>query len=328
MGTNETILKLHQAGIETVRGTAVAATRKVYAQIDYSFDKPLAEFTDTSGTFAARRRVGFGRQRVGFAATDLATFEDLPWWFLLAIKGAVTPTGATAKAYNFLPSLSVDDLAAITLQFNEPGNPYRSSQVMVNSWTLRGDTDADDEPGWMLEAEMIGRDFASNPFTAAIPDRTTEVILARGTKLFIDEPAGVIGTTQVTGRLISWSITGNNSVHFKAFSEDIDAFAANKVGRGARMFDAQFVLEFDNDVEFAKFRAATQRKIRLEREGTLISGTDYKRLRVDMNGYWSSLGWGDREGNIIATFGFAGYFDAVSGYDLRAEVVNSLATLP
>lgn len=336
MGTNETILMLAQAGVESVRGTPVAATRKVYARIAPSYDRPVATFQDTSGTFEARRRVMYGRQRVGFSATDIATYEDLAWWLGLAMRGGVSPVAGTGtpipQTRTYTPSLSVDDLAAITLEFNEAGNPYESSQVMVNSWTLRGDTDSDDEGAWMFEAELLGRDWAPTAFTAAIPDRATEPIIARGTKLFIDPAGGTIGTTQVTGKLISWSITGNNNVHFKAFAEDELAFAANKVGRGERTFDAEFTMEFDSDAEFANLRAAAgaQRLIRLEREGTQIptaGGTAKKRLRVDMNGYWSGISWGDREGNITATFGLQCFYDATSGYSLRAEVVNALASL-
>ncbi len=333
MATNETILQLNQAGLETVRGTNVAATRKLYAQIAPSFDRPIQEFMDRTGTYEARRRIGYGRAMTGFSATDIATYEDAPWWFQLAVKGGVTgvTTGSTPAGYTyaFAPSNAVDDLKSMTLEFNDAGNPYESGQVMVNSWTLRGDADSNDEPGWMFEAELLGRDWATTVYTAALTDRTTEVITARGTKLFVDTTT--IGTTQVTGKLISWSISGNNNIHFKAFAEDELYFAANKVGRGVRTFDAQFTLEFDNDAEFANYRAAiaVQRKVRLERVGSNIGSTPTtdKKLTIDLYGYWSAISWGDREGNVIATFGLTGFYDATAGHTFKATVVNSLTTL-
>lgn len=332
MATNERIRELNQAGLETTRGTNVAATRKVYADITKNYNRPPTEFVDRSGTYAGRRRIAYGRPVISFAATDLMTYEDAPWWFQLAIKGGVAGVtdGGTPPAYTFAftPSLTTDDLKSITLEFNESGNPYESGQVMVNSWTIR--IDPDNEGGWMFDAELLARDWTTTTYTGAISDRTTEVIRAPGTKMYLD--TATLGSTQLTGKLISASVTGNNNLHMKAFAEDDGSWAANKVGRGLRRFDAQFVLEFDSDTQFAQYRSSTPTEvfIRLEREGTQIHGTSVtnKRIRLDMNGYWSTISWGDREGNIIATFGFSAYYNATSGYDLKAEVVNALSTLP
>lgn len=333
-GTNEIILKKVQAGIEATPGTGVAATRKVYAQMSSTYDRPLANFQDTTGTFSARRRVMYGRPNVGFSGTDICTYEDLAWWFQLLLKGGVTGSEGSGApkpyTYAFVPSLSTDDLKSLTLEFGEPNNAYKSTQVMANSFTIRGDSDSDDEPGWMLDVEMMGRDWSSSSYTGSITDRTTEVIITRGTKVYVDEPGGTIGTTQMTGRIISFSLTGNINRHMKAFMEDELAYAANKYGRGERTFDAQIVMEFDSDTEFAKYRSTTpvQRLIRIEREGTTISGAVKKKATIDLAGYYSSFAEGDREGNMIATFGVSGYFDQTLGYDCSATVVNALATLP
>jgi len=332
MPTNETILRLNQAGLETTRGTGVAATRKLYATIAPSYDRPITEFSDTSGTFEDLRRVAYQRPNIGFAATDLMTYEDTAWWFQSLIKGGVvgvTDAGTPpAYTYGFTPSLATDDLKTFTLEFNESGNPYKSTQVLNTDWTIR--IDPDNEGGWLLDANFIARDWNTATYTGSITDRTTEVIKAPGTLLYID--SATIGTTQVTGKFISATVTGDNAPHLKAFAEDELSWPANKVGRGRRRFTAQFVLEFDSDTEFANYRATTpvERYIRIERSGTQIHGSTAtnKRIRLDMNGYWRSISWGDRQGNIIATFGFQPFYDATSGYALKAEVVNALVTLP
>lgn len=332
--TNETILRKVQAGIETTRGTSVAATRKVYAQVDPNYNRPLITFTDTTGTFDARRRVGYGRPDINFKATDILTYEDAVWWFLLGIKGGVSGSSDAgtppAYTYTFSPTPAVDDLASVTLEHGEPGNVYKSTQVMCNSFTIRADGDSTNEPGWMIDAELLGLDWATSTYTAAIPDRTTEVILAQGTKIYID--GTTIGTTQVLGQLISFSATVNNNIHYKAFMENVGSYAANKVGRGERTIDAQFVMEFASDAEFANYRATVpvERMIRLEQSGSQIHGSTVtnKRIRLDMYGYWSSWDNGDRNGNITATFGFTGYVDTTAAIAYKAEVVNALSTIP
>lgn len=325
----DVIREKHQAGIEVTRGTDIPATRLVYANITRNVTKPLREFSDRSGTFEDRRRQAFGRLSVAYTASDLATFEDLAWWFQLALKGGVT--GVTdggsppAYAYTFVPSLATDDLKSITLEKGQGSIVHQSTQVMVNSWTLR--IDPDNEGAWIFDAELLGRDFTSASFTGSISDRTTEVIPAPGTKIYID--GTTIGTTQITDRFISASISGNNNIHYKAFAEHVETVAANKVGRGARRHDAQVTLEFDSVAELDDFIAGDQQFIRFESESEdFIHTTVPKSATIDLNGYWTTVGWGDREGNIIATFGIAAFYNASSGYSLSAEIVNALSTLP
>lgn len=337
MATNEDILLQAQAAIEVTRGTDLAATRKVYAQITPSITRPLSPFRNTTGTFQGRRRPSYGRTKVSLSASDEATYQDLPWWFQLALKGGVTGVtdGGTPAAYTFTftPTITSDDLKSITLEFGDSGNPYQSSQVMVNSWTIRMDADSDQEPSWMLDLELMGRDYVSTTFTGALSDRVTTPILARGTKIYIDAAGGTMGATQKTGSLISCSITGTNNLTYKAFAEDTELVAANKVGRGEQTFDAQFTLEYADDVEFLNFRTGVpvERLIRLEQsDATQIHGSSatYPRMRLDMYGYWSEWGRSTRVNNLTQTLKFMGFFDNSAAKTFTAEVVNSLITLP
>src|SRR5688500_14732859 len=117
MVANEEILRLNQAGIEATRGTAVAATRKLYSIITPNFTKALREFTDTTGTYEGRRRKAFQREVVTFGGTDLLTYEDAPWHFKQLLKGGVTGAADAgtpiAYTYTFTPSLATDDLNSI-----------------------------------------------------------------------------------------------------------------------------------------------------------------------------------------------------------------------
>lgn len=335
MSDNEVILLRGQAGIEATRGTPVAATRIVYADITPSIDRTLNFGRSRTGTYNARRRPSYSRIRPTFSAVDSATYEDLAWWLQFGLKGNVAGVGDAgtpeAFTYPFVPSLSTDDLESMTLEFNNASNAMEASQVMVNSFTLRGDADNDQESEWMLDLEMMARDVDTGiTFTPALTHRDTEPIIARGTKIYMDDTAGALGTTQLLGKLINWSVTVNNNIHFKAFSEDENAFAANKVGRGERTVDAQFTVEFDDHDELDNFLSTTPvvRYVRLEREGSTIHTTVKNRLRVDLNGYWSSWSRSDREGNLTAVFGMQAAFDTTTSTDIEIEVVNDVETLP
>lgn len=339
MATNEDILTLQQAGIEGTRGTGVAATRKLYGQLTPSYVRPLVFYNSQTGTYEQRRAASYARAKPSFSYVEECSYEDLPWWAQFFMKGSVTGVTDAASPpaflYTFTPSTATDDLKSMSLEFNESGNPYESDQVMAISVTLRMDSDNDQEPCWMMDVNLIGRDWEVTTYTGAISDRVREDILARGTTLYIDDAGGTIGTTAKTGSLISCSITWTLNTNFKAFAEDVKYVSANKVGRGPRLVDAQFTFEFDNDVEFAKYRNtdAQQRLISLKQTGSVIhagspAGTASKYMQIFLPGYWSSWSRGTRVNNLTATFGLMAAYDTTLAYSSKLVVNNALATLP
>jgi hypothetical protein len=331
MAGQERALEISQAGIETTRGTAVAATRKVYMGWQpLGLERELQWATTQTGTFENRREGSYDRQALTLPGTEGLTFEDAPWWFQFILKGGVTATtdggSPPAYPYTFTPTLAADDLKSMTLELGTPTLPYEIDQGMVNSATIR--FSPDDAPYWEMDVELMGRTLTQTAMTGSIAERTRELIKAPGTKIYID--SATIGTTQVTGRFIGGSVTINNNLDFKSFAEDETAPAANKVGRGDRTVDAQFAFEFDSDAEFLNFRSATpvERFIRIEREGATIHTTVKKRIRLDLNGYWTSVEPGYRNNNKILTFSLGARYNTTSAYALSASVVNALSTLP
>ena len=329
MGQNEQILNTMQLGFEANPGTAVAATRKMYATADppNGVNVPLVWFPDATGTYQSRRRAAKGRMTVGFPITDLATFEDLHWWLYMMISGEPnedTGTDPDVLIHEFLPDLDEDTLKSATMEWGDPGNAYEIAQLFLNRWTLRGDTDNQNELGWMLEMDAIARTFEPTTFTAALPDRDTEVITARGTTCTIDDDWASIGTTPLGGRLISWSITGMINRHTKAFSEDEFLVAQGLTGREGWTVDAQLTMEFPDDNEFEHYRSSdpVQRVIRLLREGSEIATGENKALTVDLGGYWATVGTGNRQGNKTITLGLQAGYDVSESTDMRVELIN------
>lgn len=339
MAGQERTFEIAQAGLETVPGTAVAATRKWYALFaPFTYERELQWATNTTGTRYSRRVPSYRRPSHGLTATEDLSFEDAPWVFQMLFKGGVT--GVTdagtppAYTYTFIPTASAFDLKTATVEYGTPGLPYKANQVAMQSATIR--MTPDDQASWQADYEMIARKPTQAAITAAIPERVRELIKAPGTKVYIDAGGGTIGTTQLLARFIGASITINNNINFKAFSEDEDDYAANKIGIGDFTVDAQVTLEFDTDAEYADYRALAtagapfEKLIRLERSGSQIHGASVtnKRIRFDMNGYWSSLAQDYRETNRIITLGFQPGYNVTNAFLFKAEVVNALATLP
>jgi hypothetical protein len=334
MPSNEVRLNKVQAGFETVPGTAVAATRKMYMRMDPAngVNVPLVWFDDATGSYLSRQRATKGRTTVAWPGTDLATFEDLHFWLHMMVEGTPnesTGTDPSVLVHEFVPDTTADTLRSITTEWGDPGNAYEISQTYMNSWTLRGDADSDSEPGWMLEADFIGRTFDPTTFTPALADRFTEVITARGTQVFIDDTSATVGTTQLLGQVISASISGNINRHTKAFAEDEFYVAQGVTGRQGWTVDAQMTLEFADDAEFANYRSTTPvfRAVRFRREGTEIATGENKALEIDLFGYWSAVGTGDREGNKTITLSLQAGTDVTEATDSRFTITNDQAAM-
>ena len=326
-----------QAGIESTHGTGVAATRILNGVLTpFPVDRGLVWSEVHNGSYVARQKASYGRFMPTTSYSEALTFEDLPWWAQMFAEGGVT--GGTdggspnpAYTYDFDPDLTTDTLKSFTLENNVGGSVYDWVQVMADTVQIRIAPDNTSEPSWMMDLGLMALGLPTAGSFASLTQRATEEIRAAGTKVFIDSSQANIGNTQSTGSIIDASISLAVNRHFKAFMENADGAAPNKMGRQARTLDAQITVEFDNYTEYNNLISATPvpRFIRIEQVGSLIHTTVRKRVRFDLAGYWTSWAASEREGNRTAVFQFqAGNIDPTFANDYKLSVVNGLATLP
>lgn len=172
----------------------------------------------------------------------------------------------------------------------------------------------------------------SAQFTAGIAVPLYEKIKSAGTKVYIDDGGGTIGTTQLIDKAISWSVTHALDMNPKRFMEYERGYSA-KIGEGWRRVTGQVRIEFDDLLEYEKYRAKTSRLIRFQREGSTIdSGAGTKKIaRIDIYaGYWNEVTRDqDRNSNLTRVFAFKGYLDtAVANKVMRVVVKHKMSALP
>lgn len=171
----------------------------------------------------------------------------------------------------------------------------------------------------------------SGVFTTGIADRTREIIAAPGTTLYIDALGGTIGTTDIPGRFISFSVTYQSGLTtWKRFMENVDSFTA-KPDLGKRKVMGQVRLEFDRLDEWENFAAGVGQMIRIEQTGSTIdSGANTtKSATIDVyNAIWSNFTEDERNSNITVTLPFTGFVDTSEGVPFELAVKNKLSTLP
>jgi hypothetical protein len=170
----------------------------------------------------------------------------------------------------------------------------------------------------------------SGQFTAGIADRTTEDIEGAGTVVYFDADSGDIGTTPLSGRMISWSVTFNNNITPKRMQEDVGAHS-KKLGKGPTDVSGQIRVEFDSRAEYDHWANLETQAIRFEQTGSTIdSGAGTTReARIDVfAAYYDAMTNDDRGSNVTATFTFYGYQDAIEIVPIEIHAKTEMAALP
>jgi hypothetical protein len=97
-------------------------------------------------------------------------------------------------------------------------------------------------------------------------------VLARGTKVWMDDFGGSIGTTQILTKIRSGSITINNNLEEKVFSENV-VDPHTDFARGPQIITGELVMEHNDDTVFGKMRSRTQQAIQIAQTGPNIGAT-------------------------------------------------------
>lgn len=335
--TNVAILERAQAKIEGTRGTAeTTMTRWWYfppQRLTWQYLQDLEDVSEVTRTYAATVDRQLGIRMVRLNVEINGTFEEFVWWLNCILDGSNltgTDTTSTPSGYTYAlaQNVAADDLASFTLKAGDATVIYKFSRCMVNRATFRWNPQQGGDVCWRMAAEIWAIFVGTTTYDAPSDlDRTK--ILARGTKVYIDEPGGTIGTTQLTATVRQGEFTIDNQLEEKIFSENtVDPHT--DVARGEQLVTGSIVAEHKNDTEFAKMRAGTVRLLRLKQTGANIGATPTTNYdwQVDFpNAKWLAPTFGYAGNNRIITMPFVGQWSASEPQPVQIEVVNAESSI-
>lgn len=150
------------AGTETVRGTAVTPTYKLYGDLQVNKRTTLIERPSYAGTYDTDYTPTFGLPEIDGTYAQVLTFEDaaiLPRYW---IAGDPANDGGDAGspeafAWEHSPTAATDDLDSMTAVYGFDGVIFRSTGIIVNEGTIRGNAD-DGADAWMFDARLFVRE--------------------------------------------------------------------------------------------------------------------------------------------------------------------------
>lgn len=283
-----------------------------------------------TGTLAENHTSTITRRGSDWSASGDADCNTLPVLANLAVKAVSspsTPSGATtARLWTFSPTMTSDDLAAATIWWGDPNvQVLQSSYNMLNDFTFTNDASSEDS----AQIEVGGSGwFPSKVADPTLPAQSsTKQMIGQKMQVWIDT-SSAIGTTAVTGRVISASHSLTNNINYKRLAEGpTSSLNFTRHGRNRRSLTTHFVMELFDMTEYDLFAAGTHAKVRVRHNGDLIESTFYYYSQFDTYGPLDFTGWNNNEGNRTVEFDVISEYNVSAGVDWAVAFQNAKATL-
>lgn len=325
--------RLH-AALESTRGTAVTTpTHSFNGKVMITAANGFVEPEESRGEIASKYRQTLSRKGAAWTYSEAAVDVNyLPFFLNMAVAPVTTPTtpggGTNSRLWTFARDMDADDIETATLIWNLHAQPLSSDYAFIDTLTLSND--ASGEGG--LTLDIAGT--CHYPADIAVPTPAASIAGAlmpsQLMSLYMDTSSG-IGTTEVTGRLISATHVITTGVTYKFLgSGPAGTLEFTKTGRDGKVARCvtTLTLEVPDMTQYDLFTAGTHVKCRVRHNGALIEGSLYNYVQVDTYGVLKNLQWGENAGsNRSVTFTIESIKDSTLGSDYAVMVQNARTTL-
>ena len=241
--------------------------------------------------------------------------SDNGYWIRIAISANLTANVliteidvvAFITVWTFEPALtSANTPQSLTIEDGDDVQEYESEYGVVSEMTISGELDS----VLLMKATLFARNLSPSSFTTGLSNPASlESALMNKTKVFVDTSGAAIGSNELSATLIS-------------FSFKIPGFKPVKHGGATLYFDS--VLDLPKAVELSmklKFTSSVEAQRLLEAAGTrgyfqilttgsLIAGSDYNKLTINLAGTYDA--WGpltNQDGETVVDITVVGEYD-------------------
>jgi hypothetical protein len=319
-----------QAGLESVRGTGVAATRRVYGQRGQAWFTPAVDKTfldESMSSFIKNYRHVVTRTGVTLGVPDYLTASDFAWWMQLAAKGGVTGVNSatTVYTYTFTPTAGSDDLKTATFEGQSDTQGYQFPYCLLDTFDV---TWANGQPV-QINAGLTAQQYIPQAVTGSISDRTgLNGLAGTNVKVFVDNAGGTIGTTPYAGVLSGkWSLANN----WTTFSEGKGNLYFDTAVREVRSTTLELDIYFQDTIELAALASDVERLIRVQFTGPVITGSTgniHEAVNLDFYGYHLTAAFSPNAAVRMVKMNAESQFDTTSSTDWAVSAITSNSTLP
>lgn len=330
-----TRFRRHQVGKQSAFASNTGATRRLPYRGSIVVDPARTDPDVDVGSLDPVLAPFEGPKAVTGSWEGYAAFDDLPYLYSGALKGGVTPTGATAKVWSYqVASLTADDFDYFTDEWGDDASTdfIIAGSGVIDSLELGF---GDDLAAFNVNASTVyGRaQIGSGPTGGLNVDDTPQWVYGADTEVYLDSVHSSMGSTKLTDAVHGASVRINNNLDQKRFANGSNTrFELSGYGRGPREIEVELVLA-KTTATIAE--AATlddtpvpERFIELRTTSPeIITGSTPFSNSVKVSCYLVSRSDGEIGGNSTITLTYRGRYDSSLGYVLKADVVNTLSSL-
>ena len=286
---------------------------------------------DTQGTLIRNYRHVVTHRGMDWQAEGAADVNLIPVIANMAVKPVTTPTtpsGATlARLWEFVRSVNSDDIKSATMWWGDPTiQIFQSTYTMINEVVIKNDASSDS--GATVMVKGAGQ-FPTQVATPTIPASISwRMLPGQMMQMWIDT-SSAIGTTAVTGRLISVEHTIPTGVTYKHFAEGpTSKLDFSSTGRDWSAAKTKIVLEVPDMTQYDQWAAASTLKCRIRHNGPLIEAGFYYYVEFDIYGPFDALDWGENVGsNRTIQLTIESEYDPTLAADYRLAIQNARTSL-
>lgn len=319
------------AALEATRGTAVTPPTHLFPLTGEV--TPADEWyrpEEMRGTLIRAYREQRVRQAADWTAEGGLDVRAMPFFLNMttAVGVIATPGGGTlARTHTHKPAIASDTLKTATLYSGDPNvQVWQSDFAYANDLTITADASGTD-------AATMSIGGRANPLVeVAAPTFPAQVIgsllMPAAQQVWIDT-ASAIGTTEITGRVVSSEFTLSNNIVAKFIAVGPGgSLTYSRVGRGRPDVSGTVTMELPDTVQMDQVLAGTLVKMRVRISGDLIEGALYEFVQWEVYGRLKFDSWGDLEGtNLTVTYRVDSLYDSTLGADYQIVIQNASATI-
>jgi|SRR5690242_13311858 len=254
------------------------------------------------------------------------------------VTSPTTPTsGVLTRLWTFVPTMNNDDLKSATFYSGDPNvQVFQAAYGMADNLKVDCDATSTDGVTWSLDATA---QFPARVAAPTFPAQNIGNLLIPGAMQLWIDTASAIGTTEITGRVVSTSWSIPTGVTYKYYANGpTGGRGFTKTGRKRRHAEVTVVFELNDlsigvGTEYRLWEADTSVKMRVRLNGDAIETvagplTYYYYTEIDIYGPLDALAWGDVEGsNRTMEFTVQSEYDATAGADYVLRAQNTRTTL-
>lgn len=274
--------------------------------------------------------------------TGPLSYNEISTIFAAGVRGGVSASGGgAAKTWTHQAlSTTATTLDEFSVQWADDvtADGYRGWDGVLESIEL-----SYDESLGPWQASLGWRFGSVNPRVTPVSGLTLgsnlPTVFGADVALYIDSTAGGIGSTQISNALRGATITIENTIDQKRYSNGSNTrFQINGYGLSARSIRASFTFDKADVIvaggtsEVAKWLSAdpVARYLKLTATSTQNIPTTSTAYSWDLRlaGEWRTRSDGEVGGNSTVTLELVGRYNTDLGYALYSSVVNDRATLP